>query len=110
MLDLSEVFESYYKAYESDGWKVTKDTVAPNHINLLLSRDYEKGKLNVVIKAYIFSLNTEGDEDIRYGINIRQIHREIEGKDTHYKINEIEHIISNDVDKFMVILKNELNL
>ena len=110
MLELDKVFDPYYKAFEGDGWKVTKETITPNHIDLLLSRDYEKGKLNTIIKAYIFSLETKEEEDIRYGINIRQIYREIEGKDTHYKISEVEHIISNDVDKFMVILKNELNL
>ena len=110
MLELDKVFDPYYKGYEDSGWIVNKMVITPNHIDLLLSRDYEKGKLTTIIKAYIFSLNTEGDEDIRYGINIRQIYREIDAKDNHYKISEVEHIISNDVDKFMVILKNELNL
>ena len=110
MLELDKVFDPYYKGYEDSGWIVNKMVITPNHIDLLLSRDYEKGELTTIIKAYIFSLETKEEEDIRYGINIRQIYREIEGKDTHYKISEIEHIICNDPNKFMVILKNELNL
>jgi len=110
MLDLTKVFESYYKAYEDDGWNVYKDVITPNHIDLLLTRYYDKGELHTTIKAYIFSLNTAEDEDIRYTINIRQVYVEREGRDSHYNISELEHIVSNDQDKFMVILQDELNL